>query len=47
MKAKTEQGSSHGGIHVPRLKALRTALNDHVGVDVTPPVYTPNEEVAA
>jgi transposase-like protein len=29
------------------LKALRTALNEHVGVDVTPPVYTPNKEVAA
>jgi putative transposase len=30
-----------------QLKALRTALNEHAGVDVTPPVYTPNEEVAA
>jgi hypothetical protein len=29
------------------LKALRAALNEQVGVDVTPPVYTPNKEVAA
>jgi transposase-like protein len=44
LEAKKQFRRVNGHLH---LKALRTALNDHVGVDVTPPVYTPNEEVAA
>jgi putative transposase len=44
LEAKKQFRRVNGHLH---LKALRTALNDHVQVDVTPPVYTPNEEVAA
>jgi transposase-like protein len=44
LEAKKQFRRVNGHLH---LKALRTALNDHVGVAVTPPVYTPNEEVAA
>jgi transposase-like protein len=44
LEAKKQFRRVNGHLH---LKALRTALNDHVRVDVTPPVYTPNEEVAA
>ncbi|MGA2307612.1 MAG: IS256 family transposase [Acidimicrobiales bacterium] len=44
LEAKKQFRRVNGHLH---LKALRTALNEHVGVDVTPPVYTPNEEVAA
>jgi transposase-like protein len=44
LEAKKQFRRVNGHLH---LKALRTALNDHVGVDVTPPAYTPNEEVAA
>jgi transposase-like protein len=44
LEAKKQFRRVNGHLH---LKALRAALNDHVGVDVTPPVYTPNEEVAA
>jgi putative transposase len=44
LEAKKQFRRVNGHLH---LKALRTALNDHVGVDVTPPVYTPSEEVAA
>jgi putative transposase len=44
LEAKKQFRRVNGHLH---LKALRAALNEHVGVDVTPPVYTPNEEVAA
>jgi transposase-like protein len=44
LEAKKQFRRVNGHLH---LKALRTALNDHVGVDVTPPAYTPSEEVAA
>jgi len=44
LEAKKQFRRVNGHLH---LKALRTALNDHVRVDVTPPVYTPSEEVAA
>jgi putative transposase len=44
LEAKKQFRRVNGHLH---LKALRTALNEHVGIDVTPPVYTPNEEVAA
>jgi putative transposase len=44
LEAKKQFRRVNGHLH---LKALRTALNEHAGVDVTPPVYTPNEEVAA
>ena len=44
LEAKKQFRRVNGHLH---LKALRTALNEHVGVDVTPPAYAPNEEVAA
>ncbi len=44
LEAKQQFRRVNGHLH---LKALRTALNEHVRVDVTPPAYTPNEEVAA
>jgi hypothetical protein len=44
LEAKKQFRRINGHLH---LKALPTALNDHVRVDVTPTVYTPNEEVAA
>jgi transposase-like protein len=44
LEAKEQFRRVNGHLH---LKALRTALNDHVGVDVTRPVYTPGKEVAA
>jgi phytoene dehydrogenase-like protein len=44
LEAKKQFRRVIGHLH---LKALRTALNEHARVDVTPPVYTPNEEVAA
>jgi len=44
LEAKKQFRRVNGHLH---LKALRTALNDHLRVDVTSPVYAPNEEVAA
>ena len=44
LEAKKQFRRVNGHLH---LKALRTALNDHARVDVTPPIYTPNEGVAA
>jgi putative transposase len=44
LEAKKQFRRVNGHLH---LKALRTALDDHARVDVTPPIYTPNEEVAA
>jgi putative transposase len=44
LEAKKQFRRVNGHLH---LKALRIALDEHVGVDVTPPVYAPNEEVAA
>jgi transposase-like protein len=44
LEAKKQFRRVNGHLH---LRALRIALNKHVGVDVTPPVYAPNEEVAA
>ena len=44
LEAKKQFRRVNGHLH---LKALRAALNAHAGVDVTPPIYTPNEEVAA
>jgi putative transposase len=44
LEAKKQFRRVNGHLH---LKALRVALDEHVGVNVTPPVYAPNEEVAA
>jgi putative transposase len=44
LEAKKQFRRVNGHLH---LRALRTALNEHARVDVTPPIYTPNEEVAA
>lgn len=44
LEAKKQFRRVNGHLH---LRALRIALDKHVGVDVTPPVYAPNEEVAA
>jgi putative transposase len=44
LEAKKQFRRVNGHLH---LKALRAALNEHARVDVTLPVYTPNEEVAA
>jgi len=44
LEAKKQFRRVNGHVH---LRALRIALDKHVGVDVTPPVYAPNEEVAA
>jgi transposase-like protein len=44
LEAKKQFRRVNGHLH---LKPLRTALNDHARVDVTPPIYTPNEGVAA
>lgn len=44
LEAKKQFRRVNGHLH---LKALRTALNEHARVDVTPPIYTPNKEVAA
>jgi transposase-like protein len=44
LEAKKQFRRVNGHLH---LKALRAALNEHAGVDVTPPVYATNKEVAA
>ena len=44
LEAKKQFRRVNGHLH---LKALRVALAAHVGVDVTPPDYATNEEVAA
>jgi transposase-like protein len=44
LEAKKQFRRVNGHLH---LKALRAALDAHAGVDVAPPIYTPNEEVAA
>jgi putative transposase len=43
-EAKKQFRRVNGHLHLP---ALRTALEEHVAVDVTPPAYTAGEEVAA
>ena len=43
-EAKKQFRRVNGYMH---LRALRTALNHHVGVTVTPPAYTADQEVAA
>jgi transposase-like protein len=44
LEAKKQFRRVNGHLH---LQALRIALNEHARVGVTPPAYTPNEEVAA
>ena len=44
VEAKTQFRRVNGHMH---LNALRDSLNAHVGVDVTPPASTAEQEVAA
>ncbi len=43
-EAKKQFRRVNGHMH---LRALRASLNEHVGVAVTPPAYTSEQEVAA
>jgi putative transposase len=43
-EAKKQFRRVNGHLH---LKSLRNALNEHPGLDVTPPNYAPDKEVAA